>query len=79
VHWVSDMRDIYTIPFQGGWVECRTGLDAVDVKLADRVLSGREEVTPIELQRLANVLEKHGQPFAAERLRSSLGQQTTAG
>jgi hypothetical protein len=64
------MNDIFVVPFQGGFIECRTGLDAVDVKLADRVLSGREEVGPVELQRLANVLEKYGQPFAAERLRS---------
>jgi hypothetical protein len=65
------MSDVFTIPFQGGWIECTTGLDAVDVKLADRVLSGREEVSPVELQRLASVLEKYNQPFAADRLRSS--------
>jgi hypothetical protein len=67
------MRDIFIVPFQGGFIECKTGLDAVDVKLADRVLSGREEATPIELQRLANVLEKYDQPFAAGRLRSGIG------
>jgi hypothetical protein len=64
------MDDIFLVPFQGGFIECTTGLDAVDVKLADRVLSGTEEVSPVELQRLANVLEKYDQPFAAERLRS---------
>jgi hypothetical protein len=64
------MDDLFVVPFQGGFIECATGLDAVDVKLADRVLSGSEEVSPVELQRLANVLEKYDQPFAAERLRS---------
>jgi hypothetical protein len=64
------MSDIFIVPFQGGFIDCTTGLDAVDVKLADRVLSGREEVSAVELQRLANVLEKYDQPFAAQRLRS---------
>jgi hypothetical protein len=73
------MRDVYIVAFQGGFVECQTGLDAVDVKLADRVLSGREEAMPIELRRLANVLEKYGQPFAAEQLRNSAGQRTMSG
>jgi hypothetical protein len=72
------MRDVFIVPFQGGFIECKTGLDAVDVKLADRVLSGREEASPVELQRLANLLDKYDQPLAAERLRTSLGQQTTS-
>jgi hypothetical protein len=66
------MGDIFIIPFQGGFIECQTGLDAVDVKLADRVLSGREGISPFKLHRLASVLKKYGQPFAAEQLRSSV-------
>jgi hypothetical protein len=63
------MRDTYLVPFQGETLECETGLDAIAVKLADAILSGREHVHPGELNRLARVLEKYDRPMAAQRVR----------
>jgi hypothetical protein len=64
------MDDVYKVPFLGETIDCRTGLDAVAVKLADSVLTGREDVNPAELHRLAAILDHYGRPVAAQRLRA---------
>ncbi len=63
------MSDVFVVPFQGEMIECQTGLDAVAVKLADAVLSGGEDVSPVELQRLAAILDRYSRPVAAQKLR----------
>jgi hypothetical protein len=64
------MSDTFLVPFQGETLACKTGLDAVAVKLADAVLTGRERaVSPNELRRLASVLEKYDRHIAAYRMR----------
>jgi len=63
------MSDVFVVAFQGEMIECETGLDAVAIKLADSVLSGREDVSPLELQRLAAILDQYDRPIAAQRLR----------
>jgi acetylornithine/succinyldiaminopimelate/putrescine aminotransferase len=64
------MNDTYVVPFQGTLLECATGLDAVDVALADRVLTGAETVGRVEIDRLARVLDRYGRAISAEKLRS---------
>lgn len=64
------MSEIIVVPFQGEQIDCATGLDAVAVKLADGILTGRDDADAAELERLAAVLEKYDRPLAAQRLRS---------
>jgi hypothetical protein len=62
-------RSAAVVQFQGKPIECRTGLDAVDVKLADDILAGRTAATSsVELTRLSKVLDRYGCGGAAQRL-----------
>jgi hypothetical protein len=70
------MSEIILVPFQGEQIRCTTGLDAVAVKFAEGVLSGRDEVDDVELRRLAAVLEKYDRPVAAQRLRAQAARPT---
>lgn len=63
------MSDVYTVPFQEETIDAATGVDAVDLKLADQVLNGGETANPVEVERLARVLDRYGLSFAAHRLR----------
>lgn len=63
------MSDSYRVPFQGETIEAATGLDAVDLKLADQILNGGQSAGPVEVERLARVLDRYDRSFAAHRLR----------
>jgi hypothetical protein len=57
------------VQFQGKPIACKTALDAVDVKLADEILAGRQTNTSsVELTRLAKVLDRYGCGDAAQLL-----------
>lgn len=62
--------EVFVVPFQGEMLACDSGLDAVAVKQADRILVGRDHASPAELHRLAQVMERYDRPLAAQRLRS---------
>lgn len=49
---------------------CESAPDVVAVKHAESILVGREDASPAELHRLAQVMERYGRPLAAQRLRS---------
>jgi hypothetical protein len=62
------MPEPIVVPFQGEWIECETGLDAVAIKAADDYLAAREDTTPAELERLAGILSHYHREAAAEKL-----------
>jgi hypothetical protein len=59
------------VPFRGGVIRCATLADAAEVANADAILSDRDTsfYFPVELDRLATVLEGYGQEEAANVLR----------
>lgn len=61
--------NVILVPFQGETIACKSEVDAICVKLADAVLIGREDVSPLEVRRLANMLDEYNRPVAAQRLR----------
>jgi hypothetical protein len=66
---VSVERDVFLARFLDGLIECDTMLDAVAVKTADDILSGRSSACrPIHLERLAAVLNHYGQLAGSEML-----------
>lgn len=63
--------DTYAVPFQGATLQCKTGVDAVDVTLADRVLFGCDQALFVESLRAANALDRCGRRDDAQRLRTN--------
>jgi hypothetical protein len=62
----DDQLKGFAANLQGFAVECGTVEDAIAIIRADAVLSDREVGTPAELDRLAEVLTRYGQPRFAE-------------
>jgi hypothetical protein len=61
---------VILVPFQGETIACKSDVDAICAKLADAVLIGREVVSPLEVRRLANMLDAYNRPVAAQRFRA---------
>lgn len=69
-------RDVYVVPFQGEWIDCQTGLDAIAVKAANDLFAGLvDDASPAELHRAATILDGHGRGDDAQRLRTEAGRR----
>jgi hypothetical protein len=75
-----DTKNTLIVPLQGELVACETVMDAIAIKTADGILNSPDlpGFEPAELERLAQVLIKHGCHGTAQRITANVSRMRAA-